>query len=232
MKIIPSILVQSEQEFITEINAVQDVLDIVQLDIADGKFVPNTTWADPEVVEKNTNIDIELHLMVKNPLQELTRWTSTEQIKRVLIHYESLNKKSPLEGRASPEALPAARGRGVLSFVREQGWQVGLVLNPDTPIQHIEPHLSELDAVMFMGVYPGFQGQGLVPEVLEKIKTFTSLNPTVFTSIDGAVNEQTLPDIIATGVHAICPGSAIFKNGRNPKENIERIREIINRLTK
>ena len=130
MQIIPSILVQSKQEFITQINAIQDVLDMVQLDIADGKFVPNTTWADPEVVGKNTNIDIELHLMVKNPLQELTRWTSVEQIKRVLIHYESLNKQSPLEG-----------GRGVLSFAREQSWQIGLVLNPDTPTKAIEPYL-------------------------------------------------------------------------------------------
>lgn len=213
IEIIPSILIQTQQEFETQIKSVEGVLDMIQLDIADGKFVPNTTWADPDVVEKVSTIDIELHLMVQNPMHEIERWTACEQVKRVLIHYETTN------GNLA----------SMIQTIKEYGWQVGVVLNPDTPTELINDYIDDLDSIMFMGVVPGFQGQSLIPEVLEKITEFKSLHPTVFTEIDGAVNEETLPNIIASGVDAICPGSAIFKNDRMPAENVRRMGEIINR---
>lgn len=214
MQIIPSILVQTKEEFISQIQSVQTEVEMIQLDIADGKFVPNTTWADPNIVEKYTNIDVELHLMVKDPLKEVERWTATEVIKRVLFHYEAVKDFA-----------------GTLKALKKYDWEVGVVLNPDTELEKIKPYLADLDCVMFMGVYPGFQGQSLIPEVLEKIINFNSEYSHIFTEIDGAVNKETLPDIIQTEVKAICPGSAIFKTG-NPAENVLEMRGIINRLTK
>ena len=213
MQIIPSILVRSKEEFIKQITGVQSAVDMIQLDIADGKFVPNTTWADPEVVEKYTNIDVELHLMVQNPLKEVERWTATEVVKRILFHYEAVD-----DFGATLEAL------------KKYDWEIGVVLNPDTELEKIKPYLSDLDSVMFMGVVPGFQGQGLIPDVLEKIVEFNSQYSNIFTEIDGAVNKETIPDIVQTEVKAICPGSAIFGSG-NPAENVDEIREIINSLT-
>lgn len=210
MKIIPSILVNSEEEFIKEINSVQEELDLVQIDIADGKFVPTKTWAEPEAVEKNCFIDVELHLMVNDPLTELQKWTATEVVSRVLIHLES------------PKNVKAA-----IEFAKENDWQVCLVINPDTGIEALQKYLDKIDGVAFMAVYPGQQGQKLIPEVLGKIRQFTDLDPTIFTEIDGGVNEETLPDIIASGVKAICPGSAIFKNGRDPKENLANFKKSI-----
>ncbi len=210
MKIIPSILVNSEQEFIKEINSVQKILNQVQLDIADGKFVPAKTWAEPEAVEKNCLIDVELHLMVEDPLAELQKWTATEVVNRVLIHPES------------PKNVKAA-----IEFAKKNDWQVCIAINPDTGIEILQKYLDKIDGVTFMAVYPGRQGQKLISEVLEKIKQFANMNPTIFTEIDGGVNEETLPDIIASGVKAICPGKAIFKNGRDPKENLKRMEKII-----
>ena len=77
-----------------------------------------------------------------------------------------------------------------------------------------------------MGVYPGFQGQSLIKEVILKITKFTAKYPKVFTELDGAVNESNLPEIIKTGVNAICPGSAVFGQG-NPAENVRRMEKII-----
>lgn len=213
MKIIPSILVQSKEEFVKQISAVQESVDMIQLDIADGKFVPNTTWADPDVVEKYCNIDVELHLMVSNPLAEVERWTATEVVKRVLFHYEAVKDFG-----------------ATLKAIKKYDWEVGVVLNPDTELEKIKPYLTDLDCVMFMGVIPGFQGQDLIPEVLAKIVEFNSEYSHIFTEIDGAVNKETLPDIIQTEVKAICPGSAIFTKG-NPAENVEEMKSVINRLT-
>jgi len=215
VEIIPSILVKTEEEFLEQSRAVADVLNMIQLDIADGVFVPNTTWADPDVVAEHLTLDCELHLMVQDPVEEVRKWADVVQVKRVFVHYES---------RTDDIA-------DVLAQIHSYGWDVGVVLNPGTPIDVLDSFLEEVDAVMFMGVNPGFQGQTLIPEVLENMKAFCAAHPHLFVSIDGSVNEETLPDILATGVCAVCPGSAIFGNDEPPKKNIERMKALIHRLT-
>lgn len=214
MQIIPSILVSSEEEFLKQINGVQNILDQVQLDIADGEFVPNKIGVTPEVVEQNCNIDVELHLMVENPLLELQKWTAVENINRVLIHLESKNVAEAIK------------------FAKDNDWQVSLVLNPETELISLEKYLTEIDSVTFMGVTPGKQRQELILETLEKIKEFTFHHPTMFTELDGGASEENLPKIIESGVKAICPGSAIFGNSLTPAENVTRLKEFINTLTK
>ncbi|KKQ27566.1 MAG: Ribulose-phosphate 3-epimerase [Candidatus Magasanikbacteria bacterium GW2011_GWC2_37_14] len=213
MQIIPSILVTSEEEFTSQINSVQNVLNQVQLDIADGKFVPSTTWAEPEVVQKICKIAVELHLMVEEPLKELQRWVNCSPVNRVLIHLESKNVDQ------------------AIIFAKKNNWQVGLVLNPETNIENLEKYLEKIDTVMFMGIVPGKQGQKLIPEVLHKALELNATYPTLFTEWDGGVNEDTLPDIYESSIQAVCPGSAIFKNNFSPEENLKKFTEIIHKLT-
>jgi ribulose-phosphate 3-epimerase len=151
--------------------------------------------------------------MVADPLKELKRWQKVEQVVRILVHYESV-----------PDF------KAILPTLHAYGWEIGIVLNPDTPIDAIMPFVNDIKSVMFMGVNPGKQGQKLIPEVLTKIKKFSTLYPDMFTELDGAVNEETLPEIIKSGVKAICPGSAVFKNGRTAKENIQSMEKIILQL--
>ena len=213
--ITPSILVKTAEEFKNQVNGLGDSVSLIQLDITDGKFVPNTTWADPEVVKNNCDLDIELHLMVSDPLAELKKWLEVKQIKRVLIHYE---------------AVPDFR-EIIFEIQNNYDWQIGVVINPETDYSLVEPYLNEIDSVMFMGVIPGKQGQDLIPEVLQKITDFTIENPDVFTELDGAVNTKNIEKIIKSGVKAICPGSAVFGNEKPPAENIKNIENLINSLT-
>ena len=210
MQIIPSILVQTAEEFIEQTSAIEKVVEQAQLDIADGKFVPNKTWGDPKIVKKEPNLNIELHLMVERPLSELKKWKEVEQVKRVLLHYETIKDLGK-----------------ILDELKKYSWEIGVVLNPNTPAEVLKSHIDKLQSVMFMGVHPGFQGQELIPAVLEKIQKFSEKYPNKFTELDGAVNEKTLPNIIASGVKAICPGSAIFGNKRTPEENIKRIKKLL-----
>lgn len=214
VQITPSILDQTEQEFLSHVAGLDGAVEMVQIDIADGKFVPNTTWADPDVVQRELKIDCELHLMVAEPLKELVKWQKVEQVKRVLVHYE---------------AVPDLKS--IMPTLHAYGWEIGIVLNPDTPINVLDDYLSEIKAVMFMGVHPGFQGQKFIPETLARIKEFKSKNPDIFVEVDGAVNETTVADIAMAGADGVCPGSAIFGNDRTPKENVESMNQIINKLT-
>lgn len=216
MQIIPSMLVSSQEEFETQIEAVQTSVEMVQLDLADGKFVPNTTWSDPEVARKVLKINAELHLMVADPIKTVVEWMGVPQIKRVLFHYESV---------ASENIAHTIRelGRG--------GWQVGMVLNPNTPIDVVDEHVEHLDAVMFMGVNPGFQGQSYIPQTTQRMKSLKEKYPDLFISLDGGVNLKTIPDIFSSNIDAICPGSAVFRTDKTPSENVADIRALIASLT-
>lgn len=208
IEIIPSVLVQSEEEFVQNISGLENSVDMIQLDIADGVFVDNTTWADPEKVKK-IPLEIELHLMVQNPLEELQRWQGVHQVKRVHFHFESTESVDT-----------------TIAEIREAGYEVGVALKPETSIEVLEPYINEIDAVLFLSVHPGKQGQPFLPEVLEKIQSFRKKGWNHFVEIDGGVNEKTLPEIIASGVDAVCPGSAIFKEG-NPAENVQKMEKLL-----
>lgn len=212
IQIIPSLLVQSQEEFIKKYTALNNAVDMIQIDIADGLFVPNTTWADPDVIQKTVDTDIELHLMVSDPLEELKKWQRVEQVKRIYVHYESTHLED------------------ILPTLHAYGWQIGVAINPETPATILEPFANEIKAVLFMSVIPGKQGQPFIREVLEKITLFRMLHPDMYLSIDGAVNMKTIPDIVSVGVDAICPGSAIVGNG-SPEKNVHVMKKLIHTLT-
>lgn len=209
MRIIPSILVSTENEFLQQTKAVEDSVDQVQIDIADGQFVAIKTWTDPKITQENLKTNCELHLMVNSPLEIIAQWAKVPQVKRVLFPVE-------YDGDIID----------VVDAIHGHGWQAGLVLNPETTTLMIEPFADKLDAVMFMGVNPGKQGQPLIPEVLEKMAEFKALHPEIFVELDGGVNEATLLEILKTGIDAVCPGSAIFRNGQTPAENIKKLEKI------
>lgn len=213
--IIPSLLTQSEEEFLAEYHAVKHSVSCIQIDIADGEFVKNKTWADPAIIKDIVEIDIELHLMVNDPLEEMERWKRVPQVKRALVHYETISDQV----------------NKTLATIEGYCWQKSLVLNPDTPATVIDPFSEQLFGVMCMGVTPGSQGQPFIPAVLKKMSAIKKKYPHLFLEIDGGVNALTLPDILRTGVDAICPGSAVFRNDRTPAENVESIHKLI-QLTK
>ena len=185
---------------------------MVQIDVADGKFVPNKTWADPEVVAEYLESDAELHLMVEDPLAELRKWEGVQHIKRVIIHVEPVL-----------EMLHEI----IIEVEQLYDWQIMLALKPATKLSEIEHVLDSVYGVLFLGVEPGFQGQPFVPEVLEKVIALKAKESGHFISLDGAVNSETLPGIVRAGVDAVCPGSAIFGNDNTPEENVLKMQEEI-----
>ena len=74
IQIIPSLLVPDKQTFLRELRGLKDSVKMLQIDIADGVFVPDKTWADPTVIKNHLEIDCELHLMVADPLSVAKTW--------------------------------------------------------------------------------------------------------------------------------------------------------------
>lgn len=100
------------------------------------------------------------------------------------------------------EVIRAFRGEGVR--------QVGIALNPDTPVERVLDVLDEVDLVLVMSVFPGFGGQKFMPEVLVKVRALRQRGFEHHIEMDGGLNAATLPRCAEAGTNVFVAGSAIF----------------------
>lgn len=199
VKIAPSILSADFSKLGEEIRDVEKGgAELIHVDVMDGHFVPNITIG-PLVVESIrpiTKLPLDVHLMIENPDQ----------------YIESFAKAGADYITVHVEACPHLHR--TIQLIKSFGVKAGVVLNPATPVQWIEPILEELDIVLLMSVNPGFGGQKFIPSVLNKIKQVKDLaiqkGVTLEIEVDGGVNEQTAPLCVEAGATILVAGSAVY----------------------
>ncbi|OGC56584.1 hypothetical protein A3H26_01685 [candidate division WWE3 bacterium RIFCSPLOWO2_12_FULL_36_10] len=190
--IIPGILEKDFMEVVNKIQLVQDFTTIIQIDIADGKLVKGETFLEIDrIAEIKTKAEIEIHLMVENPLQYLVK--KINNISRICAQIEV---KDYIED--------------FINISHDFGYIVGLSLNPETEIQKLDRFLSKIDYVQFMTIIPGAQGNPFVYNVLAKINQFRQLYPKMPVQVDGGIDAETLPLVLETGVRDVIIGSHLF----------------------
>lgn len=169
----------------------------LHIDVMDGHFVPNLTIGPPVVasLRKHSSLFFDCHLMMTNPERYL------EAFKRAgadlcSVHIEIGN-------------TPA-----LISQMRQLGLLVGLVLNPDTPFETVEPFLDQIDLLLVMSVFPGFGGQSFIPEVLDKVASARAaidrLGGRVVLEVDGGIDATTASLAAAAGARVFVAGNAVF----------------------
>jgi len=166
----------------------------VQIDITDGKFVSTKTNVDLEDFRYFTEkANIEFHLMADRPEETIGEWIRLGP-KRIIVHIEAVidTKK-------------------IIDVCRENGVEIGLALNPETPNVMIEPWINSIDLILFLGVHPGRGGQEFIPEVLDKIKSLRQNFSSVKIGIDGGVRIENIKELKAAGVDVFVVGSGILK---------------------
>ena len=197
----PSILSADFKNLEQQIRAVEiGGADIIHCDIMDGQFVPNITFGPIIVKAANeiTSLPIDVHLMIKTPEQRIKDFVNAGA-NYITVHYE--------------EVIHLDR---VLNQIKESGLKAGVVLNPATPVDLLEPILPLLDIVLIMSVNPGFGGQSFLNYTLKKIewlnKYRTENKLTYQIEIDGGINKDTIVSASDAGCDIFVAGSAIFKN--------------------
>lgn len=212
VKIIPAILTNSISEIEEKISLIEEVLDSVQIDIVDGVFAANKT-VDPSALEViDTVLNIDFHLMTKNPVDWVERCVRGGA-ERIIGQVEIMESQ--------------------LDFVEkitEVGAKVGLAIDIDTPISKIMPEvLSSLDTILVMGYRAGFGGQLFENKALEKIKELKAIKQKeafAFTiCVDGGVTGKNIKDIVEAGADEIAIGTKLFEGSL--KDNVNRYQEII-----
>jgi ribulose-phosphate 3-epimerase len=192
--IVPAILTNSLVELENQLERVNGLFPYVHIDVMDGEFVKNKSFREISRLPKIfTAMQFELHLMVNDPIKHMREWQPVEQVFRVLIHRE-----------AKTETINS------ISFAKKEGWEIGLVLKPDTDLNEAKPFFDKIDVLQFMTVHPGKQGAEFQKSVLPKIKEFSSILHHPRCAADGAINLSTIKQLHENGVEIFNVGSALM----------------------
>lgn len=218
MKAIPTLLTTNIQEFKEQLELFQKPFPRIQLDIADGKMVPNKTTQTEEIIELiasgQTKVDnttsFDFHLMVEDYFAELEKIKKLHEmnvkIEAVLINF-----------KLKPDLEKISAQYPYLT--------IGLDLNPEVSISSVasQYNLKKIKAIQIMSVVPGFQGSPFVPEVLEKIEHLRIQHYSGEIFMDGGINETTIPQILEKKYKPdfICIGSFLTKAGEKLDERIK-----------
>jgi ribulose-phosphate 3-epimerase len=216
-EIIPALLVQSKEEFEEKLRLVKNDCKIVQVDILDGSLFGNTCWFDAKQVGTvESPVAYELHLMVENPIPIVEQWKEQiPNLKRVIIHAE-INRQL---------------GTVIDHLKNHLKLEVGVALNPETPIEQVRPTLEHIDQLTLMGVHPGSSGQPFEGDyILEKIKRIHHLYPNIPLQLDGGVTRELIPALVDAGITRICGASLLFK-AENPTKELQSLNNYISTLS-
>lgn len=193
-QVIPAILSASVAEAQDKLNRVMGLAQMVQIDIADGRFTPEQVFFDPSyLADLIGNVDFDLHLMCLEPEKDINRWMKDKRVTRITFHIEAA--KDPGE---------------LISLIHRKGFDAGLANNPETDPDRLAPYVGKADMVLCLGVHPGSGGQPFIKDVLGKIKKLKEMG--FFVGVDGGVNQDTAPGIVNAGADAIVVGNFLFKN--------------------
>ncbi|MBE6667315.1 MAG: ribulose-phosphate 3-epimerase [Ruminococcaceae bacterium] len=192
-------------------------IEYLHVDIMDGQFVKNFTLGTDfcKILKKETNIPLDIHLMVERPEDKLS-WFEFGEGDYVSIHYES-----------------TAHLQRALAEIRARGAKPMVAINPATPIEVLRWVLPDIDAVLLMTVNPGFAGQKMVPQSIEKIRELRSYldangYENVEIEVDGNVSFENARKMSDAGADIFVAGtSSLFKKGVPMDESVKKFRESI-----
>jgi ribulose-phosphate 3-epimerase len=192
IKVVPAVLTDDPKSLEAMLKQSAAFTDYVQIDIMDGKFVPSRSITWYQIKNIPAGLGWEAHLMVEQPEKHLEHFKKAGA-QKVIFHFE-----------ATPHP------QQVISAGRKLGIQIGLAVNPETPVTKIIPFTGELDGVLFLSVHPGYYGAKFLPEVLYKVTELRQACPEMEIGIDGGIKENNIVQVSKSGVNVIFVGSAVF----------------------
>jgi len=192
-------------------------VEVLHVDVMDGVFVPNLMLGTESIrhLRKASDIPLDIHLMIDRPEDKLA-WFDLQPGEYVSVHVESTNHL-----------------QRALARIREYGARPMAALNPATPLSSIEYVLDDIEAVLLMTVNPGYAGQKLVPQTLDKITKLRRMldesgHPEIRIEVDGNVSFENGKKMRAAGADMfVCGTSSIFHKEGTILENAQRFRRCL-----
>ena len=186
--------------------------DVVHFDVMDNHYVPNLTFGAPickALRDYGITAPIDVHLMVK-PVDSIVPDFAKAGASMITFHIEASEHVDR-----------------TLQLIKEHGCKAGVVLNPATPLSHLEYIMDKVDMILLMSVNPGFGGQSFIPNTLDKLRAVRKMidesGRDIRLEIDGGVKVDNIKEIAEAGADMFVAGSAIF-NEPDYKQVIDQMR--------
>ena len=187
--------------------------DRIQVDVMDGRFVPNITFGPlvVEAVRRSTRLPIEAHLMIVEPERYVAEF-ATAGADLIIVHQE-----------ATPHLHRA------IQQIHHLGKKAGVAITPSTPVAMLEEIIGDVDSVLVMTVNPGFGGQEFIAETLPKIARARQMmidrEVERHVEVDGGISAATAPQVVKAGANLLVAGAFIFGSQEGVAAAIRRLRE-------
>ena len=191
--------------------------DYLHVDVMDGQFVPNISLGPAVVaaIRRATTIPLDLHLMIEEPRRFLPEFVAAGA-GIMTVHVEAVRHV-----------------HATIAAIQDAGVRAGVALNPATPLAAVEEIVDRLDLLLIMTVNPGFGGQRLIPETLDKIARARALldarGARAELEVDGGIKADNVAEVVRRGARVVVVGSAIFVGGAGIHANTAAVRAEIAR---
>ncbi len=188
--------------------------DYLHVDVMDGHFVPNLTIG-PVVVawlRPLTKLPFDVHLMIESPERYIPDFANAGA-DIITVHQET-----------------CVHLHRTVQQIKGFNKKAGVALNPSTPVATLEEILPYIDLVLILSVNPGFGGQAFIATSMQKIAAMRKmidargLAAQIEIEVDGGINPEIAPRVVAAGANVLVAGSAVFNKKERVAQTMERLR--------
>ena len=221
VQIAPSVLSADFENLGQQVRDVTDAgADLIHVDIMDGRFVPNISFGEVlvDTVRRCTDLPLNLHLMILEPDNLLPAFMKAES-DQVIVHAEACTHL-----------------HRTVTRIKEHGNEVGVAINPATPVSALQEVLPLLDIALVMSVNPGFSGQSFIPGAVDKVRRLRQeirqggLGARIM--VDGGVKaDWTAQDTVRAGASMLVSGSGVFNQEETVHQAMGRMRCCLQGIT-